>query len=88
MDRPDISEDICTEKTWATRWPIWSSHRRLCLPESVVMEALYEASNGAGRHGHSGAMTLMIDQGAKGLEFGLVIVVDCADCSWTGEDEQ
>lgn len=36
---------------------------------------------GADRHGHSGAPTLMTDHGEKGLEFGLVIVVNCADWS-------
>ena len=60
----------------------------LRLPAPAVIEALYEASNEARRHGHGGALKLMTAHGAKGLEFAHVIVMDCADSRWTGEDEQ
>lgn len=53
-----------------------------------VLEALYEAGAEARRHGRHGAVKLMTAHAAKGQEFAHVIVMDCGDWRWTGEDER
>ena len=58
------------------------------LPAAEILDALYEAANDAKRSGHADALKLMTAHGAKGLEFRHVIVMDCADWKWTGEDER
>jgi len=58
------------------------------LPAAEVLDALYEASGDARRSGHATALKLMTAHGAKGLEFGHVLVMDCADWRWSGEDER
>lgn len=58
------------------------------LPAAEVLDALYEAANDARRSGHPSALKLMSAHGAKGLEFRHVIVMDCADWRWSGEDER
>ena len=58
------------------------------LPAAEVLDALYEAAGDARRSGHAAALKLMTAHGAKGLEFGHVIVMDCADWRWSGEDER
>ncbi len=64
------------------------SSTALRLPATELIDALYEASDDTCRHGHVGALQLMTAHGAKGLEFDHVIVMDCADWRWTGEDER
>ncbi|WP_298826364.1 RecQ family ATP-dependent DNA helicase [uncultured Piscinibacter sp.] len=58
------------------------------VPAAEVMDALYEAATESRRGGHASALKLMTAHGAKGLEFGHVIVMDCADWHWSGEDER
>jgi len=58
------------------------------LPAAEVLDALYEAATDARRSGHPSALKLMSAHGAKGLEFRHVIVMDCADWRWSGEDER
>ena len=58
------------------------------LPAAEVLDALYEAASDARRSGHASALKLMTAHGAKGLEFRHVIVMDCADWRWSGEDER
>ena len=58
------------------------------LPAAEMLDALYEAANDARRSGHASALKLMTAHGAKGLEFRHVIVMDCADWRWSGEDER
>jgi len=58
------------------------------LPAAEVLDALYEAGNETRRNGHALALKLMTAHGAKGLEFRHVIVMDCADWPWRGEDER
>lgn len=58
------------------------------LPAAEVLDALYEAAGDARRSGHTSALKLLTAHGAKGLEFGHVIVMDCADWRWSGEDER
>ena len=41
-----------------------------------------------GAVGMPSALKLMTAHGAKGLEFRHVIVMDCADWRWSGEDER
>jgi ATP-dependent DNA helicase RecQ len=58
------------------------------LPAAQVLDALYEAATDTVRHGHASALKLMTAHGAKGLEFKHVLVMDCADWQWSGEDER
>ena len=58
------------------------------LPAAEVLDALYEAANDSRRSGHASALKLMTAHGAKGLEFQHVLVMDCADWRWSGEDER
>lgn len=58
------------------------------LPAAEVLDAVYEAANDSRRSGHPSALKLMTAHGAKGLEFRHVIVMDCADWRWNGEDER
>ena len=58
------------------------------LPAAEVLDALYEAANDSRRSGHASALKLMTAHGAKGLEYRHVIVMDCADWRWSGEDER
>jgi ATP-dependent DNA helicase RecQ len=58
------------------------------VPAAEVLDALYESATESRRTGHPGALKLMTAHGAKGLEFGHVIVMDCADWRWSGEDER
>lgn len=58
------------------------------LPAATVLDALYEAATESRRSGHPGALKLMTAHGAKGLEFKHVLIMDCADWRWTGEDER
>jgi len=58
------------------------------LPAAEVLDALYDAATESRRSGHPGALKLMTAHGAKGLEFRHVVVMDCADWRWTGEDER
>ena len=58
------------------------------LPAAEVLDVLYEAAADARRSGNAGALKLMTAHGAKGLEFRHVIVMDCADWRWSGEDER
>jgi ATP-dependent DNA helicase RecQ len=58
------------------------------LPAAEVLDALYESATESRRSGHPGALKLMTAHGAKGLEFRHVIVMDCADWRWSGEDER
>ena len=58
------------------------------LPSAEVMDALHEAAREARQGGQAGALKLMTAHGAKGLEFPHVIVMDCADWRWSGEDER
>ena len=58
------------------------------LPAAEVLDALYEAASDSRRSGHASALKLMTAHGAKGLEFAHVIVMDCADWRWSGEDER
>ena len=58
------------------------------VPAAEVLDALYDCASESGRTGHRGAIKLMTAHGAKGLEFKHVIVLDCADWRWSGEDER
>lgn len=58
------------------------------LRAAEVLDALYEAAGDVRRGGHACALKLMTAHGAKGLEFRHVIVMDCADWRWSGEDER
>jgi ATP-dependent DNA helicase RecQ len=58
------------------------------VPATELLDALYEAASEAKRGGHTDALKLMTAHGAKGLEFRHVIVMDCADWQWNGEDER
>lgn len=58
------------------------------VPAAEVLDALYESATESRRTGHPGALKLMTAHGAKGLEFKHVIVMDCADWRWSGEDER
>jgi ATP-dependent DNA helicase RecQ len=58
------------------------------VPAAEVMDGLYEAAAESRRSGHPSALKLMTAHGAKGLEFRHVIVMDCADWRWSGEDER
>jgi ATP-dependent DNA helicase RecQ len=53
-----------------------------------VLEALYEAARDGRRHGHRDALRLGTAHGAKGLEFEHVIVMDCADWRWDGDNNR
>jgi ATP-dependent DNA helicase RecQ len=55
---------------------------------SELLEALHEAGREARRSGQVGAIRLMTAHGAKGLEFPHVIIMDCGDWRWTGDDER
>ena len=58
------------------------------LPAAEVTDALYEADVDARRGHQPAALKLMTAHSAKGLEFGHVVVMDCADWQWSGEDER
>jgi ATP-dependent DNA helicase RecQ len=58
------------------------------LPAAEILDALYEAASEAKRSGNADALKLLTAHGAKGLEFQHVIVMDCADWKWSGEDER
>lgn len=58
------------------------------LPAAEILDALYEAASDSRRSGHASALKLMTAHGAKGLEFRHVMVMDCADWHWSGEDER
>ena len=58
------------------------------VPAAELLDAFYEAARDARRSGHASALKLMTAHGAKGLEFRHVIVMDCADWPWHGEDER
>ncbi len=58
------------------------------LPAAELLDALYEAADDTRRGGHPQALKLMTAHGAKGLEFSHVIVMDCADWRWSGDDER
>jgi ATP-dependent DNA helicase RecQ len=58
------------------------------IPAAELLDALYEAARDAMRSGHPSALKMMTAHGAKGLEFKHVIVMDCADWPWHGEDER
>ena len=58
------------------------------VPAAEVLDTLYESATESRRTGHAGALKLMTAHGAKGLEFKHVIVMDCADWRWSGEDER
>jgi len=58
------------------------------VPAAEVLDALYEAASDSRRSGHASALKLLTAHGAKGLEFRHVIVMDCADWRWSGEDER
>ena len=53
-----------------------------------LLEALYEFAADLRCEGHPSAVKLMTAHGAKGLEFGHVIIMDCADWQWQSEDER
>lgn len=58
------------------------------LPAAEVTDALYEADAEVGRGHQPAALKLMTAHSAKGLEFAHVLVMDCADWRWSGEDER
>ena len=58
------------------------------LPAAEVTDALYEADADTRRGHQPAALKLMTAHSAKGLEFGHVVVMDCADGRWSGEDER
>lgn len=58
------------------------------VPATEVLDALYDAATEARRSGQPNALKLMTAHGAKGLEFQHVIIMDCADWRWSGEDER
>jgi ATP-dependent DNA helicase RecQ len=51
-----------------------------------VLDALHEASEDARRGGHAHALRLITAHSAKGLEFDHVIVMDCRDWRWNGDE--
>ncbi len=57
------------------------------VPAAELLDALYDSASEAKRGGHTDALKLITAHGAKGLEFRHVIVMDCADWKWSGEDE-
>jgi ATP-dependent DNA helicase RecQ len=58
------------------------------LAAAEVTDALYEADVDERRGHQPAALKLMTAHSAKGLEFGHVVVMDCADWRWNGEDER
>lgn len=58
------------------------------MAAAEVLDVLYESATESRRTGHPNALKLMTAHGAKGLEFKHVIVMDCADWSWSSEDER
>jgi len=58
------------------------------LPAAEVLDALYEAADDLRRGRQAQALKLMTAHGAKGLEFRHVLVMDCADWRWSGQDER
>ena len=58
------------------------------VPASELLEALYEAGGEAKRHGQKNAIRLMTAHGTKGLEFRHVVILDCGDWNWRGDDER
>ncbi|MEO6659801.1 MAG: ATP-dependent helicase, partial [Burkholderiaceae bacterium] len=58
------------------------------VPAAEVTDALYEADADTRRGHQPAALKLMTAHSAKGLEFGHVVVMDCADWRWSGEDER
>jgi len=65
-----------------------TSARASRTPATELLEALYEAGTEARRGGQRGAVKLLTAHGAKGLEFAHVIIMDCADWRWNGDDER
>jgi ATP-dependent DNA helicase RecQ len=53
-----------------------------------VLDGLYDAAGDARRLGRPDALRLVTAHGAKGLEFDHVIVMDCGDWRWDGDDER
>jgi ATP-dependent DNA helicase RecQ len=65
-----------------------SDARTTRVPAGELLDALYEGASDARKSGQRGALKLMTAHGAKGLEFAHVVVMDCADWMWNGEDER
>jgi len=53
-----------------------------------VLDALYEAAGDARHGGRPDALRLITAHSAKGLEFDHVIVMDCGDWRWDGDDDR
>jgi ATP-dependent DNA helicase RecQ len=53
-----------------------------------VIDWFYEFATDARRDGNPDSLRLLTAHGAKGLEFRHVIVMDCGDWKWGGEDER
>ena len=53
-----------------------------------MLDALYEAAAAERRSGRTDALRLSTAHGAKGLEFDHVIVMDCGDWAWDGDDNR
>jgi ATP-dependent DNA helicase RecQ len=51
-----------------------------------VLDALHEACEDTRRGGHPQALRLITAHSAKGLEFDHVIVMDCGDWRWNGDE--
>ncbi|MBL0391588.1 RecQ family ATP-dependent DNA helicase [Ramlibacter monticola] len=58
------------------------------VPAQEVLDVLHEAANDARRGGRPDALRLVTAHGAKGLEFDHVIVMDCGDWHWHGDDDR
>ena len=58
------------------------------VPAQEVLDALYEAAAAERRSGRTDALRLSTAHGAKGLEFDHVIVMDCGDWAWDGDDNR
>jgi ATP-dependent DNA helicase RecQ len=58
------------------------------IPAVDLLDDLYEAATESRLGGHPGALKLITAHGAKGLEFKHVLIMDCADWRWSGEDER
>jgi ATP-dependent DNA helicase RecQ len=58
------------------------------VPPVEIIDWLYEFAADARRDGSPDALRLLTAHGAKGLEFLHVIVMDCGDWKWGGEDER
>lgn len=58
------------------------------VPAAEVADAFHDAAREARQGRQAASLKLMTAHGAKGLEFRHVIVMDCADWRWSGEDER